>query len=79
MISTEENPDSSTTALWQSYQHRQLVANQEYVGKENNGLCLRTISFILRKVLHRAVYSFNIGSTALLPSEGRRAADFYHP
>jgi hypothetical protein len=29
-------PDLSTRALWQSYQQRHLVANQEEVGKGNN-------------------------------------------
>jgi hypothetical protein len=35
MISTEETPNSSTRALWQSYQQSYLVAKQEVLGKGN--------------------------------------------
>jgi hypothetical protein len=34
MIATGETPDSSTRALWQSYQQRYLVAKQEELLKE---------------------------------------------
>jgi hypothetical protein len=33
--------------LWQSDQQSDLAANQESVGEENDGFCLRKIPFIL--------------------------------
>jgi hypothetical protein len=34
MIPTGQNPDVSTRALWQSYQHCHLVEKQEELAKE---------------------------------------------
>jgi hypothetical protein len=42
IISTGETPDSSTRALWKSYQQSNLVANQEELG-EGNEFRLRNI------------------------------------
>jgi hypothetical protein len=35
------------SALWESYQQTHLVADQEDLGKGNDGYCLQNISFIL--------------------------------
>jgi len=43
MISTGETPDSSTRALWKSYQQSHLVAKQEELAKEMMNLALRSI------------------------------------
>jgi hypothetical protein len=34
MISTRETPDSSTRALWQSFQHGNIIVQQEGLAKE---------------------------------------------
>jgi hypothetical protein len=39
----KETSDSPTTALWQSYQHSQLVAYQEEHMEENYKFSLRSI------------------------------------
>jgi hypothetical protein len=43
MISTGRAPDLSFRALWQSYRHIHLVANQEELGEGNDEICLRNI------------------------------------
>jgi hypothetical protein len=56
MVSTGENSRFvHQISLWQSYKQSYLVANQEELGEGNNGFCLRNISFILRRVIWRAV------------------------
>jgi hypothetical protein len=45
MISTGETPDWSTRPLWQSYQKRHLVVNQEELDKINYEFGLRN-SFV---------------------------------
>jgi hypothetical protein len=43
MTSMGETPDSTNTALWQSYQQCYLVANQEELGEGNDEFSLRSI------------------------------------
>jgi hypothetical protein len=43
MISIGKIPDSSTRALWQSYHHSHLVANQKELGERNDKFGLRNI------------------------------------
>jgi hypothetical protein len=58
-----KTPDSSTWALWQSYQQNHLVANRKDLG-EGNGFWLRNITFILvvfftcRKILQYRASGF---------------------
>jgi hypothetical protein len=72
MISTGETPDSSTRALWQSH----LVAKQEDLCEGNYEFGLRNIFVILRSDFLHAVKYCDMRPTALVPSEGRRTADF---
>jgi hypothetical protein len=54
MISTEENSlFVHQSALWQSYQHSNLVANEENLGEGSDGVCLRHISFILVELFNK--------------------------
>jgi hypothetical protein len=65
MIPTGETPGSFTIALCKSYQQIHPVGKQEKLGKKKN-FVLRSISFILRRVIEHAVKSYDIGPTALL-------------
>jgi hypothetical protein len=51
MISTLETPDSSTRALWKSYQQRRLVANKEELGERNNEFDLTKYLFSYFEVI----------------------------
>jgi hypothetical protein len=65
MILTET--ESSTRALWQSYQQSHLAANQEELGEGNDEFILQVSLFIARSDFLRAVKSYTMGLTALLP------------
>jgi hypothetical protein len=71
MMSTGETPDSSTTAQCQSCQ-------QPYSSK-GGGTGEGNDEFCLMKYLLHAVKCCDMGPTALLPSEGRRFANFCRP
>jgi hypothetical protein len=43
--------DSTTRALWQSYQQRNLIAEQEELAKGMMNFALQSIYFILQRVL----------------------------
>jgi hypothetical protein len=47
--------------------------------KEIMNLAFEVSLFILRNEFLHAVKSYGMGLTALLPPEGKRAADFYRP
>jgi hypothetical protein len=49
MMPTGETPDSSTTALYKSYQQSHLVAKQEEQAKEMMNFVLRGTSFMPRR------------------------------
>jgi hypothetical protein len=68
-------PDSSTKALWKSYQQGHLVANQE----EMMNFALQSISFILHRVLAHAVKSYDMGFLALLPLQKNVCCRFLLP
>jgi hypothetical protein len=59
--------DSSTTAIWQSYQQSHLVAKQEDLAKEIMNLTLRSTFVHISKVYSHTVKSYWMGPTALLP------------
>jgi hypothetical protein len=78
MISTEKTSDSSITALWQSYQlspSSKVGGTGE--GNDKFGLA-KYFSLCLQVSLH-SVKSYDMGPPALLPFEGRQAANFYRP
>jgi hypothetical protein len=51
MISTRKPFDSSTRGLWKFYHQSHMVARQEKLVKEIMNFALRSILFILGKVL----------------------------
>jgi hypothetical protein len=57
---------------------RHLEAKQEDLGEGNYYNLTFEVSLFILRFLH-AIKSYDLGPTAYLPSEGRRAADFYHP
>jgi hypothetical protein len=76
-----ETPDSSTRALWQSYQRNNLVAKREKLVKYMMNLALRSSFFHTLKrslpcykILGRGADSFTSP-----PPKARRAEDFYRP
>jgi hypothetical protein len=78
MISTGENSDSSTRALWQAYQES-TSSKAGGTGEVNDEFCVTKYLFHTWK--EHAVKSYDMGPTALLPlrREGGAAADFYRP
>jgi hypothetical protein len=60
-----KTPDSSTRALWKSCQHSHLVEKQEELANEIMNLALRSVFFILRRVLWHAVKCCDMGLTTL--------------
>jgi hypothetical protein len=71
--------DSSTRALWQSYQQCHLVTKQEELDERNDEFGLtQYLSLQFEGILH-TVKSYDMGPTASLLLEGRIAADFYCP
>jgi hypothetical protein len=59
--------DSSTTAIWQSYQQSHLVAKQEDLAKEIMNLAIQSTFVHVSKVNSHTVKSYWMGPTALLP------------
>jgi hypothetical protein len=47
IIAARDTPCSSTRTLWQSYQRKRLVADQEDLDEGNDGFRIRNVSFIL--------------------------------
>jgi hypothetical protein len=68
-------PDSSTRALWQSYQQRHL----DQVGVMDEGVRISPISICsTSKNLLHAVKSYNMGLPALLPIRGKVCYGFFY-
>jgi hypothetical protein len=70
-------PDSSTGTLWK-LPAETSSAKREKLGEEIAvEFCLRSISFILEGIFNMPWKPYDMRPTALLPSEGNRATDFY--
>jgi hypothetical protein len=75
IISTGETPDSSTRALWESYQQSHIVANQVEPGEGNDECSLRSIFVHTSKWFFTCRKMLPHGANGFL-SEGRCAVDF---
>jgi hypothetical protein len=74
-----KTPDTSTRALWNSYQHRHLVTSRRNGRKEWEFSLTKYFCSHLQVMFLHSVKSTVMGPPAILPltPEERRAADFY--
>jgi hypothetical protein len=72
----EKTPDSSVKSLWQSYQQNRLIANKNNLEKEMMTVAFKTYLFILRSDFLRAVITYDMGPTALLPLRRKTRCKF---
>jgi hypothetical protein len=76
MISTEKTSDSSTRVLWQSYQ-LSPSSKVRGTGEGNDEFGFAKYYSLCLQVSLHSVKSYDMGRPALLPPEGRQAANFY--
>jgi hypothetical protein len=73
-----KNPDSSTTALWQSY-HQSSVTKQEKWAKGMRICPCKVFYSYFQPIFLPALQFYGMGLPAYFPSEGSCAEDFYCP
>jgi hypothetical protein len=73
-----KTPDSSTRAIWQSYQQSSGSTQEELV-KEMMNLILRNVFVYTRKSLLRAAKSYDMGPLVLLVLRRKACCGFLLP